>query len=69
MPQIGIMPINENSDVVFFFGYVQLSPEERKYSAANFDSSEKLAAINGARPEAIHHLYLSLMIKPLLVDL
>jgi hypothetical protein len=35
------------SDIVFFFGYVQLSSEERKYSAANRDSAQKLADING----------------------
>ena len=34
-------------DVVFFFGYVQLSAEERKYSAANKDSAQKLADVNG----------------------
>ncbi|KAK5165801.1 uncharacterized protein LTR77_008724 [Saxophila tyrrhenica] len=35
------------ADVVFFFGYVQLSAEERKYSAANKDSAQKLCDING----------------------
>ena len=34
-------------DVVFFFGYVQLGAEERKYSAGNKDSAQKLADVNG----------------------
>lgn len=37
------------ADVVFFFGYVQLSAEERKYSSGkgHADAAEKLAQING----------------------
>ncbi|KAK5116479.1 hypothetical protein LTR62_008028 [Meristemomyces frigidus] len=34
-------------DAVFFFGYVQLSADERKYSNANSDSAQKLAEVNG----------------------
>lgn len=37
----------EHSDVIFFFGYVSLSPEERKYSASNKDSAQKLSDVNG----------------------
>ncbi|KAK3716889.1 hypothetical protein LTR37_006239 [Vermiconidia calcicola] len=35
------------ADIVFFFGYVQLSAEERKYSSGNSDAARKLAEING----------------------
>ncbi len=35
------------ADVVFFFGYVQLSNEERKYSAGNTEAAQKLSDTNG----------------------
>lgn len=39
--------VGRKSDHVFFFGYVQLSNEERKYSAANPEAAKKLTEING----------------------
>ena len=35
------------SDVVFFFGYVQLSVKERDYSAASREAADKLTEVNG----------------------
>jgi hypothetical protein len=41
-------PADGRSDIVFFFGYVQLSPEERRYSSGNRkEAAEKLAEVNG----------------------
>jgi hypothetical protein len=39
--------INGFSDVVFFFGYVQLSAKERQYSAASAEAADKLTEVNG----------------------
>lgn len=47
--------MREGRDVVFFFGYVQLSPEERKYSSRNSDGAAKLAEINGMEDETLAH--------------
>ena len=39
-----------SSDVIFYFGYVQLSPEERRYSSGNRkEAAEKLSEANGKR--------------------
>ncbi|KAK3673526.1 hypothetical protein LTR78_006430 [Recurvomyces mirabilis] len=48
-PEDNAATLSEHSvraDVVFFFGYVQLSAEERKYSGASEDSAQKLADVN-----------------------
>jgi hypothetical protein len=42
----------EGRDYVFFFGYVQLSADERKYSAAKSGSAQKLSDINGEMKSA-----------------
>lgn len=45
--------MTQDSDIVFFFGYVQLDANERKYSSAKFDAAEKLAEINGEWSEEV----------------
>ena len=47
-------PADGTSDIVFFFGYVQLSPEERRYSSGDRkEAAEKLAEVNGKYSTAL----------------